>query len=377
MRILVCAPGPNFSVMDVYKGWVDAFQALGQHTRVYNLDTRLAFFNAAYLAMDDPEQMASEPAQPGRFRKALTVEQAIQCAMDGLPAELFAQRPDVLFIVSGFFFCIRDTSYVNILDQARRSGTKVVVLHTESPYEDDRQLWLAEHADLNLVNDDTNIERFRQVALTEYQPHCYRPAVHHPGRPVAGMESDFAFVGTAFPSRIKFFEAMNLDGIDVALGGHWQFLPDGSPLHKHLAHDLQMCMDNHTTADAYRSTKASINLYRQEFSAPAKPLPGDMPTPPTVQTATTVGSAGGRTCGPREIELAACQTFFLRDPRPESDELFPMLPGFAGPEDASEKLRWWLAHDLQRRRVARQARQAIEDRTFENAAKALLRRLDS
>ena len=45
-------------------------------------------------------------------------------------------------------------------------------------------------------------------------------------------------------------------------------------------------------------------------------------------------SGGAVAMGPREIEMAACRLFFLRDPRPECDEVFPMLPAFDGPEDA-------------------------------------------
>jgi len=48
-----------------------------------------------------------------------------------------------------------------------------------------------------------------------------------------------------------------------------------------------------------------------------------------------------------EIELAATETFFLRDPRPESDLILPMLPSFTSPEEFSDKLRWWLDHEPQ------------------------------
>ena len=41
-----------------------------------------------------------------------------------------------------------------------------------------------------------------------------------------------------------------------------------------------------------------------------------------------------------------------------------MLPIFDGPGDASEKMRWWLAHDREREESAVQAREAIADRTF-------------
>lgn len=80
--------------------------------------------------------------------------------------------------------------------------------------------------------------------------------------------------------------------------------------------------------------------------------------------------------GPREVEMAACGMFFLRDPRPEGDQVLGMLPTFASPADAGEKLRWWLEHDAAREAVAEQARAAIEDRTFDASAAQLLRLFD-
>ena len=74
--------------------------------------------------------------------------------------------------------------------------------------------------------------------------------------------------------------------------------------------------------------------------------------------------------------MAACGLFFLRDPRPESDEVFPMLPTFASPEDAGEQLRWWLAHDSEREAASAAALDAISDRTFDRNAKSLLRLLN-
>ena len=74
--------------------------------------------------------------------------------------------------------------------------------------------------------------------------------------------------------------------------------------------------------------------------------------------------------------MAACQLFFLRDSRPESDELFPMLPTFSSPGEASELLRWWLAHPGQREEAAVVARAAVADRTFRHAAARLLELLD-
>jgi len=114
------------------------------------------------------------------------------------------------------------------------------------------------------------------------------------------------------------------------------------------------CVDNTEVAELYRVSRSGINFYRREANE------GEDDT------------TGGVACGPREIEMAACGLFFLRDPRPESDELFPMLPAFGSAAEASELLRWWLARDAQREKAAAAAREAVAGRTFEAAARRLI-----
>ena len=55
--------------------------------------------------------------------------------------------------------------------------------------------------------------------------------------------------------------------------------------------------------------------------------------------------------------------------RPEGDELFPTLPTFDGPEQASRQLRWWLDHDPERERAAEKAREAGIDIARRTVAK--------
>lgn len=340
MRFLAAHPGPNFSVHDCYVGWVEALRSLGQTVAEFNLSERLTFYDAALVEVSQQT-----------FRKALTADQAQNLAVNGLYAALYKVRPDVLFAVSAFFYP------PELFDLARAYGTRIVVLHTESPYEDSRQLQVAEHADLNLINDPTNLEAFQRVAPTVYVPHSYRPALHHPGPANPKMDADFAFVGTGYPSRIAFLEAMDLAGLDVLLAGNWKRLADDSPLRKYVAHGADECLDNDQTADVYRSAKVGLNLYRRE--------------------AESAHLTAGYACGPREIELAACGAFFLRDRRPEGDELFPMLPTFADPEDAADQVRYWIDHPDKRRQLAEQAREAIADRTFTTRAAELLALLDN
>ena len=332
-------PGPNFSVADVYGGWCEALRDLGEKVSRYALDERLTFYGNVFVQVDE-----------GKFRQALDGPAAMQRAVDGVYSHLYRWQPDVLLVVSGFFVPS------DLLDLARSRGTRVVLLHTESPYEDGRQLQLAQHADLNLLNDPTNIERYRELAPTEYIPHAYRPAIHHPGPARPELAADLAMVGTGYPSRIAYLEAMDLQGLDVLLAGNWQALAEDSPLRKHVGHDIGECLDNRDTADIYRSARMGINLYRRESERPEL--------------------SAGWSMGPREVEMAACGMCYLRDPRGEGDEVLPMLPRVTSPEEAGEALRWWLAHDDVREATARAAREAIADRTFDTNARRLLRLLD-
>jgi spore maturation protein CgeB len=338
MRFLVAHPGPGFSVHDVYVGWVEALRELGQTVVEFNLGDRIAFYDSAHVEVD------------GEYRKALHGEQqVIELAMHGLAGALFKVRPHVLLSVSSFW---ADTA---VLDQARRYGTRVVLLHTESPYEDERQLDLSPHADLTLVNDPTHIESYHALGPALYCPHAYRPSVHCPG-PTSARPTDLTFVGTGYPSRVDFFDALDLDGLDVALAGNWMRLPATSPLRRFVVHDINECFDNADAVPLYRAARAGINLYRRE--AEAEHL------------------VAGATMGPREVEMAATGLFFLRDPRPEGDDVLHMLPRFTDAGEASALLRWWLAHDTARQNAATQARQAVADRTFTSHARQLLTLLD-
>ena len=343
MRWLLVHPGPEFSVHDVYTGWTEALRRLGVQVAEFNLNDRLKFYDWALLETGEDDG----DGHP-QVKKAFTRPEAVNLAVQGVLSLAYTYWPDVVFLVSAFF---TNPGYLDIM---RSRGHKIVLLHTESPYQDQKQLKIAEHADLNLVNDPATLGAYKALGPAEYMPHAYRPQIHHPGRCQPELKSDFCFAGTGWQSRVEFFEAMDLDGIDVALAGTWPGIED-SPLGKYLAHDPELAAGNEQVAAMYRSSKAGINFYRRE---------GDE------------GQAPGWAMGPREVEMAATGLFFLRDPRGEGDGVFPMLPTFSSPGDASERLRWWLAHDEQRNVAARQAREAIEDRTFDNNARRLLKLLD-
>lgn len=350
MRILVVHPGPNFSVADVHDGWVEALRALGCEVASFGSDDRIQFYGHALISTGDVD----ETGHP-LVRRAMNDADALKMAMQGISHAAFTFWPDAVLFVSGFFVT---PGIMNLLQQRRM---KVVLLCTESPYQEKMQLERAQCSDIALLNDPVNIEKYRELGIVaEYAPHAYRPAVHYPrtGPPNAELAADLAFIGTGFTSRIEFFERMNLDGLDILLGGCWP-LAKHSPLRQYMGHDIEECVPNGETAEVYRNAKCGINFYRREYD-----------------DADDAAEAVPWAMGPREVEQAACGMFYLRDPRAEGDEVLDMLPTFSGPEDAGEQLRWWLAHDGERAEAALKAREAIADRTFTSNAKRLLELLE-
>jgi len=334
MRVLAIEPGPAFSVADVHRGWTKALRNLGCDTINFNFQDRLNFYNAASFK------------KKGRWQKALSNEEAIMFSAAGIEVAAYRHWPDVVLITSCFFV----PAFTRQLLRKRRH--KVVLLLTESPYEDGKQLERAADADLVLLNDPTNLERFCEVnPNTHYVPHAYDPDLHRPGPPTPEYVSDFCFVGTGFPSRRAFFEQVDFTGIDATLAGNW-LGSEGSPIAPLVPHPLDECIDNAQTVELYRSTKASANFYRRETEDGQ--------------------SAAGWAMGPREVELAACGTFFLTEERGENREVLPMVPTFTSPEDFEQQLRWFLQNDGAREDIALKAREAISDRTFESNASRLL-----
>lgn len=347
-RVLIVHPGPEFSVADVFTGYMEAFTAAGIRTIDYNLGDRLAFYFSAAIPTGPPDEDGNQG-----FRRAFTErEDAIAMAVNGIGSTFLQFWPQLVIVISSFFITPR------IMHVMRDRGAKVVVIHTESPYEDTRQLKIAAHADLNLLNDSVTLRDYLKLGRPAYyMPHAYRPKLHYPGPGDVEYASDFAFVGTAYPSRWEFFHRMyaagGFDGIEPFFAGNWNYrtLDEESPIRKWIVHEPTECFDNDQTAMAYRASKAGINLYRREGME---------------------GFAPGWSLGPREVEMSACGLFFLRDPRGEGDATFPMLPTFASPEDAAEQLQWWLHHDEQREMAALEARAAIRGRTFDANVASML-----
>ncbi len=365
MRALLVHPGPDWSVHDVHAGYLEALRELGVETMSYNTNDRLVFYSRCLV--DTGEQDEEGHAI---VTQALNDRQAKTLAFQGLSHACYTFWPDVIIFISGFFTTAAQ------FELFRQRNHKIVILHTESPYQDQEQLMRGAMADLNILNDPVNLALFRELGPAEYIPHAYRPGLHRPrtGPRDPGLTADLAFIGTAFKSRVKFLLEMDLEGLDVLLGGSdWaQQLPEDSPLRKYLANDEDTCVDNDEAVRVYQSARCGLNLYRKEREDGAQ---WGLGWPGGVSTA--VVSYEAQAMGPREVELAATGLPFLRDPRPEGDRVLHMLPRFGSPGEAGDQLRWLLAHEREREKMALQARAAIADRTFASNAKRLLQLLET
>jgi hypothetical protein len=348
-------PGAHASVSDVYNGWINALHRIGCDVHGYNLHDRIMFYEHAIMVNDQ-----------GEIAKQLDFEQAIRAAAFGVLSSAMVYWPDVVLVITGIFV---PSDFLEVL-RARRM--KVVIIHTEQPYELDRELRAATAADLNLINDPLHLDKFRELGPPAYyQHHCYDPEIHHSGR--SDYKADVSFIGTGFDSRIEFMEAVPWGDLDVMLAGNWIRLGDESPLRPYLFRPADAAeydegdtrvnlVDNQLTADIYRGSKSTFNLYRREGVGE-----GNVP----------IAIEHGVAMGPREVEAPMCGTLLLRQSRPEGDELLPMLPRFETPEELGEAAQWWAAHDDARQKVIDQSREVLADWTFENAARDLLRRLEA
>ena len=337
MRALVVNPGPNFSVADVARGWARGLADLGVDVRTFELDKLLDYFAYAYTDRN------------GEVVKAHTEPEAIQLAAGQIKAACYDWWPDLVLVVSGFFM------YPQLVDIMRNRHRHVVLLCTESPYEDEAQLQKAAWYDAVMLNDPTNLDAFAEVCdgPALYVPHAYDPDVHHDGR--APHHADVTWIGTCYPSRAAFLEQVDWSGLDVSFGGNFKDAPEC--LLRFVGHDPEECVDNAVTADLYRGSLASFNLYRTETNGQLS------------------DTADGWAMGPREVEMASCGLWFARQSRPESDEVFPMLPTFSDPRELGDLLRWAIANPQARMMGARRAAAAVADRTFSRNARTLLQAL--
>jgi spore maturation protein CgeB len=316
MKILIVHPGASWSTADVEDGLRYGLELLDVEVIRYRLDVRIeraaSWLNAAWkrAKKSDPRLIAP------------TVGDVCYLAATDALAMALRHQVDVVVVMSAMFF------HPDVVILMKRAGLTVAALFTESPYDSEREALLARLVDHCWTNDRASLPTFAAVgASCRYLPHGWHPVYHRPGpQPgdAAQPAHDVVFVGSAFPERVAWLEAVDWTGIDLGLYGHWEGLKRCSPLRPFVKGGT---VPNTTTAALYRRAAIGLNLYRQ--------------------------APGAESLNPRAYELAACGVFHLSDARAEVREIFgASVPILDQPEDAAPLIHYWLAHPVERAAVA-------------------------
>jgi len=347
MRILIAYPGSAFSTFDVATGYEAALIQAGHTVHAFNYHDQLAFYQES-LKFWEKENQNFNP-HPSMF---------LVMASERLIIDVIDFVPDVALIISGY--CLHRRAF----DLIYKLGIPIVLLLTESPYQDESQAIIIEkgHVDLSFTNDKSSLETL--PGLRAYLPHSYNPLVHYPIHFEVINErykTDVFFHGTLWPERRRMFSNLTRFGDgergSVVIGGFDPSVKDTSAA-KAAQKDL---VSNEELAKWYNGTKIAINHHRTftgtDENGDEKHING---------TAWSLG--------PRAYEISACGAFQLcDDTRPELKEIFgDTVATYKDQADLEDKIDYYLSHESEREDMAQAAFNKLLKCSFGARAKRIL-----
>lgn len=341
MRVMVVASPHAVATRDVYMGHLHGLQkVLGEENVVsYDIIKRFNLFTHFTEWLEE---------KVGQIPRSFA---ANILAAEPVFGAAHLHEVDAVYLISPMYFPMP------IVQMLRNDGFQVWAYFTECPYED--EFWSRVQAplmDVCFVSDRMSVDRFRMFnEQTYYLPHAYDPSVHFPAEPVDNGHKHVSFVGTGFPGRRKFLEAVDWEGIDLRLYGNWWEVDDESPLQPYVRHRL---VENHTTAQLYRGSELGISMHRTERF---------------YRTGGRIDPNEAYSIGPRAYELAACGLAQVSDPRAELWDVFgESVPTFNTPAELQEVIRDCLDDDGYRNELAAVQMEAVQGHTVEARARQIL-----
>jgi spore maturation protein CgeB len=327
MKVLFVDPGASWATADVAAGLRYGLEHHGVQLVRYKLDQRIDRAHR-WLHIN---WRRTKKTQPDIVRPNV----ADVFYQAGIGALEMALRHEVeyVLVVSAMFL------HPDVIVLMKRAGLRVVVLFTESPYDLEKELEVAKLVEGCWTNERTSVSAFLEVnPHSGYVPHAWHPDHHKAGQQPGDEDvpaHDVLFVGSAFRERVEWLSAINWTGIDLGLYGSWESLGSRHPLRQFVR---GRCVDNPRTAAMYRRAKVGLNLYRTSK--------GWGRFAPAIERAESLN--------PRAYELAACGAFHLSTYRAEVAERFgELVPTFTTPTEASDLIRYWLAHPVERAAIAK------------------------
>lgn len=304
---MIVHPGASTSTSDVSDGLSYGLAQNGVELVRYRLDQRIER-SRRWLMHNWNRTKRRNPS----IERPTIADIYYQAGTDALAMAL-RHQVDCVLVVSAMFL------HPDVIVLMKRAGLRVVVLFTESPYDQDQELAIAKIVDGCWTSERASVDAFSAVnPRAGYLPHAWHPERHAAG-PLASdgevSQHDVVFVGTGFQDRIGWLSAIDWTGIDLGLYGNWQNLSPGHALRRYVRAGV---VSNEKAAALYRRAKVGLNLYRMALRV--------------------------ESLNPRAYELARCGAFHISTFRAEVPEVFgDLVPTCAQPYEASALIRQWLA----------------------------------
>jgi spore maturation protein CgeB len=324
------------------------------------------------------------PAAPERLPiRVLYVPQGFEAIDDGLigalqlhAAELHVSdptrmadmaaivRPDLVLVLNGLHVFPDD--HLEQIDRIREMGIRTAIWFADDPYVTAQTVAIAPHYDIVVTHERSTVELYRSLGCAEVHHLAFAADIERfrPVTPAAAYRCDVCFIGQAFWNRVETFDAIaeELAGLNVFIaGGLWERLKHYRLL-KRAIRPGWLPVDESVLR--YNGAKIVINLHRTaepgSDNANASGLPG-------------------LSVNPRTFEIAACGAFQLTDRRPDLEAYY--RPGFEletfdSPAELAAKIRHYLKHDDERRRIAvRGLARTLREHTYTHRVGSLLRLL--
>lgn len=326
-------PGASSSTSDVADGLTYGLEHHGVEIVRYRLDQRIDRSHR-WLHYNWRRTKQSKPG----LERPTTADVFYQAGIGALEMAL-RHQVDCVLVVSAMFL------HPDVIVLMKRAGLRVVILFTESPYDQEKELTVARMVDGCWTCERSSVEAFAAVnPCAGYLPHAWHPERHVTGESPAKYDvaaHDVVFVGTGFHERIAMLGAIDWDGIDLGIYGNWQQLGSRHPLRRFVRDGV---VDNVRAAALYHASKIGLNLYRTSM--------GWGKQAPAVTRAESLN--------PRAYELARCGAFTISTHRAEVAEVFgDLVPTFSQPFEASALIRRWLMDPDGRARVQAQLPEAV------------------
>ncbi len=210
---------------------------------------------------------------------------------------------------------------------------------------------MARWYDVAFTNERNHAGLFPFTRYVQHLAHAYDPAVHTPDGPSA-PPCDVFFCGTRYPERAALLDGVDWTGIDVC---DRTLRVDADTPFEQAARQI---LTNDVVAMHYRSARISLNQHR---------------TTQSVLDGGTIAPDSAWSLNPRAFEIPACGGFCVSDARADLPLLFgDSVPTYHDSESLERVIRYYLAHEDERRALADRQRAAVLPHSWAARARQVL-----